>query len=78
MDVVCTSRIPEFFLFTLVDSAEGIFNESNMTHEPGQAVANFTITLPQSVDVCTLRVRISAGNSAGMSAPSEGVEVGKH
>ena len=40
-------------------------------------VANFTISLPPSVDVCTLHVRISAGNSAGMSAPSEAVEVGE-
>lgn len=47
-----------------------------MGHEPGQAVADFTIRLPQSVDVCTLRVRISAGNGAGMSVPSEAVEVG--
>ena len=46
-------------------------------HQPGQEVANFTISLPQNVDVCSLRVRISAGNSAGMSAPSEAVEVGK-
>ena len=48
-----------------------------MTHEPGQAVANFTISLPPSVDVCSLHVRIRAGNNAGMSAPSEAVEVGK-
>ena len=47
-----------------------------MSHEPGQAVANFTISLSQSVDVCSLYVRISAGNSAGTSAPSEAVEVG--
>ena len=47
-----------------------------MSHEPGQAVANFTISLLQSVDVCSFHVRISAGNSAGMSAPSEAVEVG--
>ena len=58
-------------------SAGSVFNESNMPHDPGEAVANFTITLPQSVNVCSLHVRISAGNSAGMSAPSEAVEVGK-
>ena len=48
-----------------------------MSHDPGQAVADFTISLPQTVDVCTLHVRISAGNSAGLSSPSEAVEVGK-
>ena len=45
-------------------------------HDPGQPVADFNISLPPSVDVCSLHVRISAGNSAGMSAPSEAVEVG--
>ena len=50
------------------------FRDFNRTHE---AVTNFTISLPQSVDVCSLHVRISAGNSAGMSSPSEAVEVGK-
>ena len=56
-----------------------ISKESNMTHEPGQAVADFNISLPQNqnMDVCTLHARIRAGNSAGMSAPSETVEVGK-
>ena len=55
-------------------SAGSVLNETRQ-HEPGE-VADFTISLPQSVDVCTLRVRIRAGNSAGMSAPSEAVEVG--
>ena len=57
-------------------SAGSAFNETRQ-HQPGQAVADFNISLPESVDVCTLHVRISAGNSAGMSAPSEAVEVGK-
>ena len=54
----------------------GSINETRQ-HEPGQAVASFTISLPQSVDACSLHVRISAGNSAGMSAPSEVIEVGE-
>ena len=58
-------------------SAGRALRELNITHEPGQPVADFTISLPQTVDVCTLHVRISAGNSAGMSAPSEAAEVGK-
>ena len=57
-------------------STGSVFNETRQ-HDPGQAVADFTISLPQSVDVCSLHVRIRAGNSAGMSAPSEVVEVGK-
>ena len=57
-------------------SAGSALNETRQ-HQPGQPVANFIISLPQTVDVCSLHVRINAGNSAGMSAPSEAVEVGK-
>ena len=49
-----------------------VLNETKHPHQPGE-VADFTISLPQSV--CTLHVRIRAGNSAGMSAPSEAVKV---
>ena len=59
-----------------MNSTGSVFNETRQ-HEPGQAVADFTISLPRTVDVCTLHVRISAGNSGGMSSPSEAVEVGK-
>ena len=52
-------------------------NETARQHEPGQSVADFNISVPQNVDVCSLHVRIRAGNSAGMSSPSEAVEVGK-
>ena len=76
MDILCPSRIPVFFLITLVTSAGDVLNETRQ-HQPEQPVADFTISLPHSIDVCTLHVRISAGNSAGMSAPSEAVEVGK-
>ena len=56
-------------------SAGRVLNKTRQ-HEPGE-VADFTISLPQSVNVCSLHLRIRAGNSAGMSAPSEAVEVGK-
>ena len=77
VDVVCTSRIPEFFLITVLTSAGRALRELNVTHDQGQPVADFNISVPPSVDVCSLHVRISAGNGAGMSAPSEAVEVGK-
>ena len=77
VDVVCTSRITEFFLITVLTSAGRALRVLNITHDQGQPVANFTISLPQSMDVCSLHVRISAGNGAGMSAPSEAVEIGK-
>ena len=73
---MCTRRITEFFFITLVTSAGDILWESNISHEPGE-VADFNISLPQGADVCSFHVRISAGNSAGMSAPSEAVVVGK-
>ena len=58
----------------MMNSDGSVLNETTQ-HQRGQAVADFTISLPQSVDVCTLNVKISAGNSAGISTPSETVEV---
>ena len=77
MDVACTNRIPEFFFITLMNSGGNILEELNMSHESGQAVADFTISVPQTVDVCSLHVRISGGNSAGVSAPCTAVVVGE-
>ena len=77
MDVVCTSRIPEFFNITVRTSAGGILKKINITHELGREITDVTVSIPQSADVCTLRVEISAGNSAGMSSPTETVHVGK-
>ena len=80
MDVTHVSRMPDFFLIILMSSTGRILGEINMTHELGQENADYTIrlvSLPQNVDICTLHVRISAGNSAGVSSPSEAVEVGK-
>ena len=74
---MCPSRIPEFFLITLLTTDGHILHETTITHQPGQAVAHFTISLPQTVDECSLRVRISAGNSAGISAPSDVAVTGK-
>ena len=65
--------MPEFFIITLM------MNETIAArqHQPGQTQADFTISLSQTVDVCSLRVTIRAGNSAGTSVPSKAVEVGK-
>ena len=60
-----------------MNSAGKFLIETRRQHQPGEAVAHFTISLPQSVDVCSLHVRIRAGNSAGMSAPSETAVVSK-
>ena len=63
--VVCPSRMPEFFLVTLVTGSETTRHDRD-----------FTISPPPNVDVCTIRPRISAGNAAGTS-PIETVVVGK-
>ena len=74
---MCPSRIPEFFLITLLTTDGHILHETTVTHQPEDTVAHFTISLPQNVDGCSLHVRISAGNSAGMSAPNDIAVTGK-
>ena len=74
---MCTSRIPEFFLITLLTTDGHILHETTVTHQPEDTVADFPVSLPQNVDVCSLHVRISAGNSAGMSTPSDMAVTGK-
>jgi len=64
--VVCPSRMPEFFLVTLMSGSE-----TTRHHQ-----RDFTISIPPNVDVCTIRPTISAGNVAGTS-PIETVVVGK-
>ena len=77
VDVVCSSRRPKFFHITVMNSSGRILRKSKQLHQPGQTVEDFEIRRLKNVDVCSLHVRIRAGNSAGMSAPSEAVEVGK-
>ena len=69
--------MPEFFLITVLTSKGRILRKLRKPHQRGYPVENYLISEPKSVDVCALRVRISAGNSAGMSGPSEAIEVGK-
>ena len=64
--IVCPTRMPEFFLITLMSGSE-----STRHHQ-----RDFIITLPTNVDVCTIQPRISAGNAAG-TTPIETVVVGK-
>ena len=66
MGVICPSRMPEFFLVTLMSGSE-------ITRHYEQ---DFIISPPPNVDVCTILPRISAGNAAGIS-PIETVVVGK-
>ena len=77
MDAMCTSRMPEYFLITLLTTDGHILHERTVNHQPEDTVSYFPVSLPQNVDVCSLHVRISAGNSAGMSAPSDIAVTGK-
>ena len=63
--VVCSSRMPEFFLVTLSES------ETTRHHQ-----RDFPISRPPNLDVCTIQPRMSAGNAAGTS-PIGTVVVGK-
>ena len=63
--VVCPSRMPEFFLVTLMSGSE-----TTRHHQ-----RDFIISPPPNVDVCTILPRISGGNVAGTS-PIEKVVVG--
>ena len=69
--------MPKFFHITLKTSAGSVVKETAVQHQTGQALADFSVSVPQSVDVCTLRVRIRAGNSVGVSSTSEAVRVGE-
>ena len=64
--VSCPSRMPEFFLITLMSGSE-----TTRHHQ-----RDFNISPPPNVDVCTIQPTISAGNAVGTS-PIETVVVGK-
>ena len=60
----------------MITTDESVLNATTRLHQPGQ-VADFSISLPPSVDVCPFHVTIIAGNSAGMYLLIEEVEVGE-
>ena len=66
--VVCPSRMPEFFLVTLLSGSE----PTRLPHHQ----RDFIISPPPNVDGCTILPRISAENAAGTS-PIGTVVVGK-
>jgi len=65
----CTVRIPDYFHVTVM-STDGVII-TNVQHP----VTTIRVTLPQNVVKCLI-VRISVGNSAGLSSPTE-ISVGK-
>ena len=66
----CTVRIPDYFLVT-VTSTDGVIIKTVQHPVATVNITTIRVTLPQNVDKCSLIVVISAGNSAGMSSPTE-------
>ena len=72
----CKMRTPNYFIITVMNSGRTV-NTTTVPHDhqSGSQVTT-EIELPQNVDMCGLVVSIRAGNSAGMSSPTE-IEVGR-
>ena len=70
-------RTPKYFVITVVNSSRVTVNTTSVQHDHqlGSQVT-ISIELPQNVDMCSLVVTIRAGNSVGMSSPTE-IEVGR-
>ena len=69
-------RTPNYFVITVTNSSRTI-NTTTVSHDhQSGSQVTIRIELPQNVDMCSLVVSISAGNSAGMSSPTE-IEVGR-
>ena len=72
----CKTRTPEYFIIAVMNSGRTVKTTTiEYDHQLGSQLA-IRIELPQNVDTCSLHVNISAGNSAGMSLPTE-IEVGR-
>ena len=72
----CEMKKPNSFHIAVMTSGRTVNTTSvQHDHHSGSQVA-IRIELPQNVNMCSLLVSISAGNSAGMSPPTE-IEVGK-
>jgi len=75
IDPTMCTKIPNTFRADVVKTAM-VIKRVDHRHQSGPPVATIHVTLPPNVDECNLIVRISAGNSAGMSLPTE-ITVGK-
>jgi len=62
----CTVRRPNSFLVTVMST---VWDVTTTVHVQNP-VATIHVVLPQTADECNLIVAISAGNSAGMSSPT--------
>ena len=69
-------RTPSYFVITVMTSGRVAVNTTTVAHDhqSGSQVV-IRIELPQNVNMCSLLVSIRAGNSAGISSPTE-IKVG--
>jgi len=68
-------RTPNYFVIAVMNSGGVTVNTTTVQYDH-QPRFHSTIDLPHNVDMCSLHVNISAGNSAGMSHPTK-IKVGK-
>ena len=73
----CEVRRPNFLHITVVTFGRVAVNTTTVPHDrlSGPQVT-VRVELPQNVNMCNLLVSIRAGNSAGMSSPTE-IKVGR-
>ena len=72
----CEMRRPNSLHITVMNSG-GTVNTTTVQHDhQSGSQVTLSIELPQNVDMCSLVVTIRAGNSAGMSSPTE-IQVGR-
>ena len=69
-------RTPEYFVITVMNSGRVAVNTTTVPRDQSGSQVTIRIELSQNVDICSLVVSIRAGNSAGMSLPTE-IEVGR-
>ena len=72
----CEMRRPNFFHIAVMTSGRTVnITTAQYDHQSGPRVT-IRIKLPHNVDMCSIDVNIRAGNSAGLSSPTE-IEVGR-
>ena len=72
----CKVRRPNVFQITVMSSGRIVVNTTVQHDDQSGPQVAIRIELPRNVDMCSLVVTIRAGNSAGMSLPTE-IQVGK-
>ena len=73
----CEVRRPNSLHIAVMTSGRVTVNTTTVQHDHSSgSQVTIRIELPQNVDTCSLLVNIRAGNSAGLSPPTE-IDVGR-